>query len=268
MQVNPEQFAVTVCTIDGQFCSLGDAAVPFCVQSCSKPISYAIAEELLGTDRVRRHVGHEPSGLNFNELALDHNNLPHNPLINSGAIMTCALVRPEEPLSARFAYAMGIWSRLAGGAPIGFANAVYLSEKETANRNFCLAYMMREAGAFPPGADLRATLDLYFMFCSIEVTCEQLAVVAGTLANGGVCPTTGERVLQRETVRHCLSLMASCGMYDYSGEFAFTMGFPSKSGVAGTRRQGPHRAHRANRPINSRTRGRVDMCRGFDDCYS
>jgi glutaminase len=97
----------------------------------------------------------------------------------------------------------------------------------------------REAKALAPNTDLQATLDLYFMFCSIEVTCQQLAVVAATLANDGVCPTTGRRLFRRETVRNCLSVMATCGMYEHSGEFAFTMGFPAKSGVAGKRQATP-----------------------------
>jgi len=92
---------------------------------------------------------------------------------------------------------------------------------------------MQEEGAFMPGTDLTETLQLYFMMCSIEFSCSMLAVVAATLANGGVNPMTGKRVFEQHVVRNCLSLMASCGMYDYSGEFAFTMGFPAKSGVGG-----------------------------------
>ena len=106
-------------------------------------------------------------------------------------------------------------------------------ERATADRNWCLGYMMKNEKAFPENTDLQKTLESYFMYCSIELTAESMAVVAASLANGGVCPTTGERCFQPETVKHILTIMQSCGMYDYSGEFAFTVGFPSKSGVGG-----------------------------------
>ena len=114
-----------------------------------------------------------------------------------------------------------------------FGNSIYLSERETADRNFALAYYMREKGTFPREADLVDVLDFYFQCCSVELTTEMMSVAAATLAAGGICPITGERVLSSETVRHCLSLMSSCGMYDFSGEFAFSIGLPAKSGVSG-----------------------------------
>ena len=92
---------------------------------------------------------------------------------------------------------------------------------------------MRENGAFPERIDLEDVLDFYFQCCSVELNVETMSVVAATLANGGICPLSGERIFQPETVQHCLSLMSSCGMYDFSGEFAFTIGLPAKSGVSG-----------------------------------
>lgn len=114
-----------------------------------------------------------------------------------------------------------------------FANSTYLSERASADRNFCLGYMMREEGAFPEGVDIMKTLESYFMYCSIECTVHTLSVVAGTFANGGTCPVTGKKVFDADVVRNCLSVMHSCGMYDYSGTFAYKMGFPCKSGVGG-----------------------------------
>eukprot|EP00002_Diphylleia_rotans_P005842 TRINITY_DN1503_c0_g1_i2.p1 TRINITY_DN1503_c0_g1~~TRINITY_DN1503_c0_g1_i2.p1 ORF type:complete len:776 (-),score=180.65 TRINITY_DN1503_c0_g1_i2:139-2466(-) len=232
-RVNPDQYAVSFCSIDGQRLAFGDYQTDFCIQSCCKPINYCIALELHGEAKVHSHVGQEPSGRNFNELALNTSKLPHNPMINSGAIMSCSLVKPEAPLAERFGYIMDVWQKLSGGTAPGFNNSVYLSERATASRNFCLGYMMKEAKAFPKDTDLLKTLELYFMACSIDVTAESMAMAAATLANGGVCPLTGERVFKPETVKNCLSLMYSCGMYDFSGEFAFSMGFPAKSGVAG-----------------------------------
>jgi glutaminase len=231
-RVNPEQFAIAACTVDGQRLALGDAEVNFCLQSVSKPVNYCLALEEHGEAVVHRHVGREPSGRGFNELTLNKEGLPHNPLINSGAIMTCSLLRAQATPADRFDHVLGTWARLTGG-PVGFNNPVYLSERQTADRNFALGYFMREKQAFPPGTDLLGVLEFYFQCCSIETNAKALAVAAAALANAGVCPTTGERVFQARTVQNCLSLMSSCGLYDFSGEFAFTIGLPAKSGVSG-----------------------------------
>src|SRR5215813_13992183 len=232
-RVDPEQLAIAVCTVDGQRFSVGDARTAFCLQSVSKTVSYCLALEEHGTESVHRHVGREPSGRSFNELALNAKGLPHNPLVNAGAIMTCSLIRPDLDIADRFDHVAATWQRLAGGARPGFNNAVYLSERATADRNFALGYSMRENGAFPPGTDLTTTLEFYFQSCSIEVDAEMLAVAAASLANAGVCPLTEDPVFTPGTVQSCLSLMSSCGMYDFSGEFAFTIGLPAKSGVSG-----------------------------------
>ncbi len=232
-RINPEQFGVAICTIDGQRFSYGDVDVPFCLQSSSKPISYSIALEEHGRDGVHQHVGREPSGISFNALSLNNGGLPHNPMINAGAIMTCSLVQKGKEKADRFDYVLNTWRRLCAGKYVGFDNPVYLSERETADRNFALAYFMRENGAFPDNTDLLETLELYFQCCSIETTAHNLAPAPATLANAGINPLTGEQIFQPSTVRDCMSLMLSCGMYDWSGEFAFRIGLPGKSGVSG-----------------------------------
>lgn len=232
-RVDPENYALGLCTVDGQRLSLGDDEERYCVQSTCKPVNYAMALDILGRENVHRHVGREPSGRSFNELTLNGRGLPHNPMINSGVIMCSSLVHPEMQLADRFDYAMQKWRDLSGGRSATFDNTVYLSEKETADRNFALAYFMRENGAFPPDTNVIETLDFYFQCCSIAVDVRQMSVIAATLANGGVCPTTNKRVFKAETVKDCLSLMYSCGMYDFSGEYAFTVGIPAKSGVSG-----------------------------------
>jgi glutaminase len=232
-RVNPEQFGVAACTISGQQVAFGESDVAFCIQSMAKPLNYCLALEQFGEDKVHQHVGREPSGVSFNMLALNQKGLPHNPMINAGAIMTCSLVRPELAMADRFDYVQEGWRKATGGGYVGFNNAVYLSERQTADRNFALGYFMRENHAFPENTQLIDTLEFYFQCCSIESNAESLAVVAATLANGGICPTTGERVFSSDTVKNCLSLMYSCGMYDYSGEWSFMIGLPAKSGVAG-----------------------------------
>jgi len=245
-----DQYGVALCTIDGQRYSAGDAQVFFPVESTCKPVNYCLALEEHGEEAVHAVIGHEPSGASFNELALDKHNRPHNPMINAGAIMSCALIKLRDKrqrtrqstlsdvnargwAGMRFDYVMDRWQALCGGEKPRFSTPVYLSERQTADRNFALAYYMREKQAFPEDVDLHDVLEFYFQSCSIELTAEMMSVVAATLANGGICPLTGMRVFKTETVQNCLTLMSSCGMYDFSGEFAFTIGLPAKSGVSG-----------------------------------
>lgn len=236
-KADPDAFSLGGCTIDGQRFAFGaregDRERRFCVQSAMKPVNYAIALELLGETVVHEYVGREPSGQSFNEITLDKKTRPHNPMINAGAIMTSALIRPTHPVPARFEFIQRVWKSAAAGEEMGFDEKTFESERNHADRNFALAYFMREHGAFPPEAGLFATLELYFRCCSIETDVRRLSAVAATLANGGVCPVTERQVFQRGTVKNVLSLMLSCGMYDFSGEYAFIVGLPAKSGVSG-----------------------------------
>ncbi|XP_014486245.1 PREDICTED: glutaminase liver isoform, mitochondrial isoform X2 [Dinoponera quadriceps] len=237
-RMSPDYWGVSVCTIDGQRFSIGDTSIPFTLQSCSKPLTYAIALDRLGQEVVHQYVGQEPSGRNFNELVLDYNKKPHNPMINAGAILICSLlktlIKPEMALAEKFDFTMDYFKRLAGGENLGFNNAVFLSEREAADRNYALGFYMREHKCYPDKTNLREIMDFYFQCCAMEANCETMAVMAATLANGGICPITEEKVLKPDSVRDVLSLMHSCGMYDYSGQFAFKVGIPAKSGVSGS----------------------------------
>uniref|UniRef100_A0A8C0H016 glutaminase n=1 Tax=Chelonoidis abingdonii TaxID=106734 RepID=A0A8C0H016_CHEAB len=214
---SPDLWGVSLCTVDGQRHSVGDTKVPFCLQSCVKPLKYAVAVNDLGTEYVHRYVGKEPSGLRFNKLFLNEDDKPHNPMVNAGAIVVTSLIKVKH-----------FWDYLKT-----FFLFRFQSERESGDRNFAIGYYLKEKKCFPEGTDMVAILDFYFQLCSIEVTCESASVMAATLANGGFCPITGERVLSPESVRNTLSLMHSCGMYDFSGQFAFHVGLPAKSGVAG-----------------------------------
>lgn len=230
---SPDFWGVSVCTVDGQRHAIGDVGVPFTVQSSGKPINYALALNELGPDFVHRYIGHEPSGETFNCIKLNSENKPHNPMINAGAIVVSSLIRRDLSPADRFDYITGQYRRVVGGEFLGFNNAVFLSEKETADRNFAIGYCLQENGCFPDGAALASTMDLYFQLCSIEINANSGAVIAATLANGGKCPTTGDEILGPDAVRNTLALMQSCGMYDYSGGFAFKVGIPAKSSVSG-----------------------------------
>ncbi|XP_010889338.2 glutaminase a isoform X1 [Esox lucius] len=230
---SPDLWAVSICTVDGQRHTVGDTKVPFCLQSCVKPLKYAIAVHDHGTEYVHRFIGKEPSGLRFNKLFLNEEDKPHNPMVNAGAIVCTSLLKQGASNAEKFDYVMNFMNKLAGNEYVGFSNATFQSERESGDRNFAIGYYLKEKKCFPEGTDMTSILDLYFQLCSIEVTCESASVMAATLANGGFCPITGERVLGPEAVRNTLSLMHSCGMYDFSGQFAFHVGLPAKSGVAG-----------------------------------
>jgi glutaminase len=241
-RVDPEQFAISVTTVDGQHFSIGDATNQFCIQSCSKPISYLLALKEFGLDYVHNSVGTEPSGRAFNEMCLKDTDdperkIPHNPCINAGAIMTVSMVEPLYTRAVRLQRVMEVWKRLSTGGgeeKIGYDDATYKSESSTAAGNWCLGYMMKKYNAFPPCfSDLGETLELYFQICSILSTCKAMSVMAATLANGGLNPVSGDRIFNPEEVRNALPIMLMAGMYDYSGQWAFDIGVPAKSGVGG-----------------------------------
>ncbi|KAL0977934.1 hypothetical protein UPYG_G00163480 [Umbra pygmaea] len=230
---SPDLWGVSLCTVDGQRHSVGDTRQPFCLQSCVKPLEYAVAIHEAGTEKVHSYVGMEPSGLKFNKLYLDEEDKPHNPMVNAGAIVISSLIKPRSNKAEKFDYMMDFINKMAGDEYVGFSNATFQSEKETGDRNFAIGYYLKEKKCFPNGAEMIDALDFYFQLCSIEVTCESGSVMAATLAHGGICPITGLRVLSAEAVRNTLSLMHSCGMYDFSGQMAFHVGLPAKSGVSG-----------------------------------
>ncbi|XP_041805997.1 glutaminase kidney isoform, mitochondrial isoform X2 [Chelmon rostratus] len=230
---SPDLWAVSLCTVDGQRHTVGDTKVPFCLQSCVKPLKYAVAVNDYSTEYVHSFIGKEPSGLRFNKLFLNEDDKPHNPMVNAGAIVCTSLIKQGASNAEKFDYVMNFLKKMSGNEYVGFSNATFQSERESGDRNFAIGYYLKEKKCFPEGTDMTSVLDFYFQLCSIEVTSESASVMAATLANGGICPITGERILSPEAVRNTLSLMHSCGMYDFSGQFAFHVGLPAKSGVAG-----------------------------------
>jgi len=241
-EVPAEKFAIAVTTRSGQRFSLGDTKDFFCLQSVSKVGTYCEALKMHGTETTHKHVGREPSGESFNAMTLkpvsiddcpDREAIPHNPCINAGAIMCTSLNSPGLKESQRLAEYLRAWSRLCG-SKVAFDPMVMVSERESADTNNALAYMMREAGAFESkDIDINETLEFYFSTCAVMCSADMLATAAATLANSGHNPLTNEKVYDREICKNAMSLMLSCGMYDFSGEWAFTVGLPAKSGVSG-----------------------------------
>jgi glutaminase len=229
-KADPEDFGICVVTSDGRVFETGDSDRLFTIQSISKPFTYGMALEAHGQEKVSCHVGVEPSGDAFNSIELEKGtNRPFNPMINAGAITVSALLYEHygddalEQLLARFS--------AAAGRTLSVDEAVYASESRTGHRNRAIAHLLLNFGMV--GEKVEPALDLYFKQCSILVNCRDLAVMGATLANLGKNPITGEEVYDIDRVKDMLSIMLTCGMYDYSGQWAYKVGVPAKSGVAG-----------------------------------
>jgi len=229
-KANPDWFGISVVTVDGYAYTVGDSDQRFTMQSISKPFVYAAALADRGKEAVLRKVGVEPSGDAFNSISLHHQTgAPLNPMINAGAIATTSLVAGDG--------AEAQWRRIEEtmaaliGHGIEVDEAVYRSESETGFRNRAIAWMLKNFGIVE--GDPMSSLENYFRQCSILVSCRDLALMAATLANCGVHPVTGKRALPDECVEPVLSVMATCGMYDYAGSWLYEVGMPAKSGVGG-----------------------------------
>ncbi|HEX9753152.1 MAG TPA: glutaminase A [Methyloceanibacter sp.] len=229
-KVDPNLFGIAIATVDGQIYSVGDAEVGFTIQSVSKPFMYGYALQRYGRAAVLKHVGVEPTGEAFNSIVLDEvANRPFNPMVNAGAIAVAELMDGETG-DERVATMLALFSSLAG-RELAIDEAVFRSELATGHRNRAIAYMMLNTAMIE--RDPNEVLDLYFRQCSVNVTGRDLAIMAATLANDGKNPLTGEVVFDTQYVRDMLSVMNSCGMYDYAGEWAYEVGMPAKSGVSG-----------------------------------
>lgn len=229
-EADPDRFGLAVCTPDGAFAAAGDHDLPFTVQSISKCFTLGLALTDRGLDDVLAHVGVEPSGESFNAVSLEEGTgRPDNPMINAGAIVTCALVKAHSA-TERFERILTVLSACAG-RELELDENVYEQEMATADRNRALAHFMRSAGSLT--ADVDDTLEVYLRQCAVLVTAGDLAVMAATLAAGGRNPISGDRVFSTEVARHVLTIMVTCGMYDASGMWMLRVGSPAKSGVAG-----------------------------------
>ena len=228
-KASPHCFGISLTTIDGHVYEVGDSAVPFTIQSISKPFVFALALQTLGADRVEAVIGVEPSGDAFNSIRLRADNRPYNPMVNAGAIACSALLHRSRGSEA-FACVIDALSRFAG-RKLSVDEAVFASERETGDRNRAIAYLLRNYAVVE--GDVGAILDVYFRQCSVLVTARDLAVMAATLANNGINPLTGEQVMNSYVVARTLSIMTSSGMYDYAGEWIYRVGMPAKSGVGG-----------------------------------
>lgn len=228
--VDPEQFGIAVATVGGKLFTVGDVDRPFTIQSVSKAFAYCLALELVGRDAVLERVGVEPSGDAFNAIIFDpHTHRPFNPMVNAGAITVAGIIH-EVAGAGAFDLILDRLSE-AAGRRLAMDEAVYRSEAETGHRNRAIGHLLRNVGALQGSVD--AVCDLYFRQCSILVTATDLAHMGATLAHVGENPVTGHQVFDLMAVRNTLAVMFTCGMYDYSGNWAYDVGVPAKSGVGG-----------------------------------
>ncbi len=227
---DPRAFGLALVGVAGSVYEAGEARAPFTIQSISKPFVYALALADVGVEGVLARVGVEPSGEAFNAISLEPGTgRPANPMVNAGAILTTSLIHGASPVE-RFERIRDVLSRCAG-RDLDVDEQVYASESRTGDRNRALAYLMHHAGSLT--TDVEDAVDVYFRQCAVLVSAVDLAVMAATLANGGVNPCTGEVVMDAPTTEQVLTVMATCGMYDFSGEWLVRVGLPAKSGVSG-----------------------------------
>ena len=229
-KADPNSFGIALATNNGKVYSIGDVDTPFTIQSISKAVNYCIALELIGRPAVLERVGVEPSGDRFNAIEFDpRTRRPFNPMVNAGAITIAGLIR-DRFAGESYEYILDRFS-MAAGRQLSLDEDVYRSELLTGHRNRAIGHLLLSAKAIEEPVD--QALDLYFRQCSIRVTAVDLAVIAATFANLGQNPITGKQVFETTAVRNTLSVMFTCGMYDYSGNWAHDVGLPAKSGVGG-----------------------------------
>jgi glutaminase len=226
----PDQFGICLVTTSGHVYEVGDSRQNFTIQSISKPFVYGLALEDNTRAKVLKKISVEPTGDAFNAISLEPNTgRPRNPMINAGAIAAAGLIAGKQP-HVRHQRMLEMFS-LYAGEKLAVDQPVYRSESETGHRNRAIGHMLRNFNILTEPPD--PVVDLYFKQCSVSVNCRNLAVMAATLANRGTNPLTGKQAIRGEYVESVLSVMGSCGMYDYAGEWLYRVGMPAKSGVAG-----------------------------------
>lgn len=228
---DPAQFGLSLVDVHGGAHEAGDAAALFSIQSISKAFVYALLCDAVGHEEALATVGVNNTGLAFNSVvAIELNGgHPRNPMVNAGALATTALIPAADPERRWLTIQHGL-SRFAG-RPLELDDAVYASEMAANQRNAAIAQLLESYGRIRE--DPAGVVDVYTRQCSLLVSAHDLAVMGATLADGGVNPVTGERVVSAEVARDTLAVMSASGMYENSGEWLFEIGLPGKSGVAG-----------------------------------
>jgi len=230
-KVDSAYFGLALVTNDGKIYSKGDVNQPFSIQSISKVFTLSLAMEQKGPQVIFDKVGVNATGLAFNSVTAIEQNTARsvNPLVNAGAIATVSLLKGNDDQTK--------WSALSGWYN-KFANKtlpvlkdVYQSESDTNGHNRAIAELLTSYNRFYGDVDLN--LDVYTRQCSVAVTAKDLAVMASVFANDGVHPITGKELMSSDNVSRVLAVMTTAGLYENSGQWAYQVGLPAKSGVGG-----------------------------------
>ncbi len=230
-KVPSEKLGIAVFTNQGEVITAGDAQEGFSIQSISKVLSLTLAMGLYQPDELWSRVGKEPSGQAFNsliQLEMEHG-IPRNPFINAGAIVVCDML--QSRLSAPRQRLLEFVRQLSGEPLIAYDKVVAASEMMHSDRNAAIAYLMRSFGNFHN--EVIPVLHNYFHACALKMSCVELAKTFSYLANKGVSVVMGETVITPTQSKQTNALLATCGLYDGAGEFAYRVGMPGKSGVGG-----------------------------------
>jgi glutaminase len=229
-KADPNWFGICVVGVDGQQFAVGDTQQLFTIQSISKVFVHGLALEDHGREQVLSKVGVEPTGDAFNAIILDEQSKrPYNPMVNAGAIATTSLIKGKGA-TERLNRLLAMFERYMGHESF-IDMPTFMSERTTGHRNRAMAHLMLNFGMIDERLD--EALDLYFQQCALMVNTCDLAMMAATLANRGKNPVTGVQAVPACYVRDLLSVMYTCGMYNYAGEWAYRVGLPAKSGVSG-----------------------------------
>jgi glutaminase len=229
-KADPNDFGICMVTVDGHVFRVGDCDKEFTIQSMCKPFAFQMALEMDGVAETLKYVGVEPSGDAFNSIELDaKTSRPSNPMINAGAIVVASRIKKSPVEAGVHAFV----EKMSGAAGRGLRidKAVLASETLTGNRNRAIAYLMRNFSIIDE--QVTESLHQYFAQCSLLVTCQDMAMMAATLANMGTNPVTGQRVFDFQFIKYVLTVMLTCGLYDFAGGWAYEVGLPAKSGVGG-----------------------------------
>jgi glutaminase len=230
-KVPPSLFGLAVTTVDGQVFEVGDTRYEFAIESISKAFTLALVMEQVGPDEVRAKIGADPTGMPFNSVqAIElHGGKPLTPLVNAGAMATVSLLKAGSA-DERWQQLLAMYSRLAG-RQLSLNREVYESEAATNFHNRGIAWLLYSYGTMY--SDPMEACDVYTKQCSVGVTAADLATMGGTLAAGGINPVIKARVVSEANVPHILAEMTMEGLYESSGDWAYQVGLPGKSGVGG-----------------------------------
>ncbi len=229
-EVDPRKFGLGMRTLEGEEFGWGDCHERFSIQSISKVFTLTLAMQL-EDERIWERVGREPSGNPFNSLIqLEvEKGKPRNPFINAGALVLTDIVLSHRPDAK--AQTLALVRELAGNDAIDYDSRVAASERGAGHRNFALAHFLKSYGNI--AGDVETVLDTYFHFCALSMSCFDLCRAFAYLANGGVSPISGQRLITARQAKRINALMLTCGLYDESGDLAYRVGIPGKSGVGG-----------------------------------